>query len=89
MKFAFFFGGLLYCFFAVGGLLWPNPDGSLDKKNRDGLSELMRKTKTKGISGCLYKIFAPIVLALYLPFYKPVLGLIFGVVMLLVGGYVV
>lgn len=82
MSFALVFVGLLYSLFALGRLVWPNPDGSLDGKNREEFYKMLKATEGYSPLALLHKLFVPLIIALYFPFFKPVAGLAVSVVLI-------
>ncbi len=81
MSFWFVLIALLYLLFAVGRLLWPNPDGSLDNKNQEEFDKMLEASKGYSARAFLHKLFLPLMILLYFPFYKPGAGIAVAVVL--------
>lgn len=79
MAFAAAFLGLLSLFFALGRLLWPDPDGSLESKNHDEFHKMLKAAEGWSPMALLHKLFVPLIAAFYFPLLKPGAGVAIGV----------
>lgn len=82
MAFAAAFLGLLSLLFALGSLLWPDPDGSLDRKNHDEFHKMLKASEGSSPMALLHKLFVPVIVVFYFPFLKPGAGIAIGITLL-------
>lgn len=82
MAFAAAFVGLLSIFFAIGRLLMPDPDGSLDSKNHDEFHKMIKAAEGSTPMAIIHKLFVPMVAVFYFPFLKPGAGIAIGIALL-------
>ena len=73
---------ILYLFFGCGRLLWPNPDNSLEEKNREELYKMLKASKGYSFRALLHKLFVPLIVLFYFPFYRPGAGIAVAVLLL-------
>ncbi len=79
MAFGAAFVGLLSLVFALGRLLLPDPDGSLDSKNHDEFHKMLKAAEGTSPMALLHKLFVPLVAVFYFPFLKPGAGIAVGI----------
>jgi hypothetical protein len=82
MAFAAALIGLLSLFFAIGRLLWPDPDGSLDSRNHDEFHKMLKATEGSSLMALLHKLFVPLIAVFYFPFLKPGAGIAVGIALI-------
>lgn len=82
MSFAAAFVGLLFLFLALGRLLFPDPDGSLDGKNRDEFHQMLKATEGGSPVALLHKLCVPLIVEFYFPFLRPGPGIAAGVALI-------
>lgn len=75
MSFALTFVGLLYLFFAVGRLLWPDPDGSLDRRNHEEFRKMLGAARGYSPLALLHKLSLPLIITVFFPYLKPIAGI--------------
>lgn len=82
MAFTLAFLGLLSLFLALGRLLWPDPDGSVDSRNHDEFHKMLRAAKGSNPTAILHKLFMPLIAVFYFPFVKPGAGIVAGIALI-------
>lgn len=85
MKFVLVLCGLVCGFFAVGRLLLPDPDGSLDATNKKEVEDFRSKALQGGIKGFVFLAFFPLVMAFFFPFYRPAAGILLAILLIVAG----
>ena len=73
---------ILYLLFACGRLLWPNPENSLEEKNREEFYRMLKASKGYSFRAWLHKLFLPLIVLFYFPFYRPGAGIAVAVLLL-------
>lgn len=85
MKFALVFIGVLHGLFAVGRLMWPDPDGSLDQKNQAALDDFCLLASQLSALGFVFMFIYPIVIVSFFSFHRPTAGLAIAAAMIAIG----
>lgn len=82
MSFALMFIGFLYLFFALGRLLWSNPDGSLDRRNQEEFRKMLEAARGYSLIALLNKLFLPLAITVFFSYLKPMAGIAISALMI-------
>ena len=82
MAFGAAFVGLLSICFAIGRLLSPDPDGSLDRRNHEEFQKMRLACEGSNPMALLHKLFVPLIVVFYFPYLKPGAGIAIGIALL-------